>query len=147
MPRRSPPLLLALAIALVPAVHAQGPSRPSPSFAALQWNPTPDRSPAPAAGRSLGSIVGRGALIGAAIGAGAGLLVGAALHDGYSCSDGGFCVSVVGSAIVGAGAGAVLGAIGGLVVGSATHSRARDARLVVTPGREGTARIGISLIR
>ena len=147
MPARPLPFLLALAIALPPAVHAQGPSDPTPSFAALQWTPIGDASPGAPARRSLGASVAHGALIGAAIGAGAGLLVGAALHDGYSCSDGGFCVTAVGGAIIGAGAGAIVGSIVGLVSATAEPSGVREARMIAAPGPGGTMRVGVSLIR
>jgi hypothetical protein len=99
--------------------------------------------------RSAGANFLRGALLGTAIGGGLGLVLGAAAHDGYSCSDGGFCVTAGEAAVGGGMLGAAVGSLIGLMYGTSEQWQLGEtlSGIRATRGRDGSLRLGISIMR
>jgi hypothetical protein len=99
--------------------------------------------------RSAGTNFLRGTIFGATIGGGLGLLLGAAAHDSYSCSDGGFCVTAAGGALMGGMLGTAVGSLIGLMYGPSEQWQLGEtlSGIRATPAHDGSLMLGISIMR
>ena len=99
--------------------------------------------------RSAGTNFLRSTIFGTAIGGGLGLFLGAAAHSSYSCSDGGFCVTAKGGALLGGGLGGAFGSLVGLMYGPSEQWKLGETVGGIRAARDhdGSFKLGISIMR
>jgi hypothetical protein len=99
--------------------------------------------------RSAGTNFLRGTIFGTAIGGGLGLILGAMAHDSYSCSDGGFCVTMAGGMLLGGVLGTGVGSLVGLMYGPSEQWQLGETRTGIRAARgpDGSLRLGISIMQ